>query len=350
MIAMKPLATRLYQAWQTAIAQDRILTEFEATQDDRAGRWRRGDRILYGLQLQAGEPTYYARNLTQGCEIISAIVEKSVGPYFCQLNGYRALRPGGGDRPVGRQPDIPAAAGQCRFHCQGATHPLSLLRREPLLQVQLPHFTWNAYHNAAPLEKAGHFLWVPTGAPQAPRDLPHWPQQLSAALLADALALFEQLTDTILFFNALHAGASVNHIHFQGVYQRQPLPIEAAAVEEYRGVPLVADYPVQAIAYPRHTAVDRIFACLDWLQIQGIPFNLALLSDRVIIVPRQADHEIVAEFPGDSLAALGMCGALKTIDQHAYDRVDAATINRALNKMVLPGRQVVDAWLATSPV
>jgi hypothetical protein len=107
----------------------------------------------------------------------------------------------------------------------------------------------------------------------------------------------------------------------------------------------VADYPVPAIAYSRATSGATIFACIDWLQTQGIPFNLTLVSDRIVIVPRRADQEVVAEFPGDALAALDLCGALQLTQPMVYDRVDAAAINQAIAKTVLPGRQVVDAWL-----
>lgn len=341
---MTPLATRLYQAWQAAIADNKILSEFTAGAADPAGRWHQGDRILYGIRLQTGQPEYYARNLTQDSEVPGEVVEKSVGPYFCQLNGYRALRPGGSNRPLGRQPDISAAPDHCRFHCMNPDHPLSLCDREPLLQVALPNFVWHAYYNAAPLEKAGHFLWIPTEKSANGVRLPHWPQRLSVAFFADMVALLGELSDTIVFFNALHAGASVNHIHFQAVYQRQPLPIESAPAVDYQGVPLLKDYAIPAIAYSLQTPVDEMFAAIDWLQIHDIPFNLALVGSRVVIVPRNIDHEIVSEFPGDSLAALGMCGALKTISRQAYDTMDEVTINRAFAKMTISGNQIVDAW------
>ena len=164
---MNKLTRRLYAAWKRAISDEKVVNLFKATQDNLAGHWVKGDHIIYGIRITDGELAYYAQNLSQSRDIHGATAKKRVGNtgYLCQFNSYRALRPGASGRPIGRQPDIPEDLLRCRFHCQDITHPLSLLRREPLLQVKFRHFTWNAYYNVAPLEKEGHFLWIPTESP-----------------------------------------------------------------------------------------------------------------------------------------------------------------------------------------
>ena len=342
---MVDLTVHLYQAWKAAVLDEKIVNLFEASKDDVAGNWVKGDQIIYGIRSIDGELTYYAQNLTQSHDIKGGIERKQLGDtgYICQFNSYRALRPGASNRPVGRQPDISAAPEDCRFHCQDATHPISLLRRNPLLSDKFKHASWNAYYNVAPLDKDGHFLWVPTGA--SANLLPHSPQELSFEILDDAITIFSQLTQTILFFNTLHAGASINHIHLQALYHRYPLPIESADIVDYRGYCLLDNYPVQAIVFSTQTPVKEIFACVDQLQQEDIPFNLIMVKEQILIVVRDIDNEIVSEFPGDGFAALGMCGVITTVDRNAYDTITVEMIESTFSKMVIPAQKAIDQWL-----
>jgi len=341
---MSDRTSLLYDAWKQAVINENVINQFEAPQTDALDRWNKGDQIIYGVKYQNNQFAYYARNLTQNFDIKGATEEKRVGNtgYLCRLNSYRALRPGAGHRPLGRQPDIPAEANLCRFHCQDSTHPISLLRREALLSVPLTHFTWNAYYNVAPLEKAGHFLWIPTTNDGAV--IPHLLQRLTPELIEDAVALFGQLSHSILFFNSLHAGASVNHIHFQAVSHQQPLPVESALLINYKGYQLLDGYPAQAAVFDDKRQTAELVDYIEKLQQSDIPFNLAMVSDRIFVIARNGDNAIVSEFPGDGLAALGMCGAIATVDRHAYDTVNAALIESAFQKMVIPASQIIDGF------
>ena len=341
---MSDLTARLYCAWLQAVLNKSVINQFEAPEADSLQRWDKGDQIIYGVRYQDNQFTYYAHNLTQNYDIEGATEEKRVGDtgYLCRLNSYRALRPGAGHRLVGRQPDISADAKLCRFHCQDDSHPISLLRRDPLLSVPLTHFTWNAYYNVAPLEKEGHFLWMPTT--DNGTAIPHMLQRLTPELIEDTVQLFSQLSQSILFFNALHAGASVNHIHFQAVYHRQPLPVESISLVNYKGYQLLDGYPAQAVVFDAKEQTAELTGYVEKLQQADIPFNLAMVSDRIFVIARNGDNAIVSEFPGDGLAALGMCGAIATVDHNAYDTINAALIESAFKKMVIPANQVIDSF------
>ena len=186
---MTTLTTRLYDAWKQTVIAGEVTNQFETAQDDPSGQWVEGDHITYSVRFINGQFAYYARNLTQNYDIEGAIEHKQIDDtgYLCRLNSYRALRPGASNRPIGRQLDLPSEASLCRFRCQAHDHPLSLLRRKPLLTLPLKHFVWKAYFNIAPIEVAGHFLWIPTTAEGS---LPHLLQQLTPAIIEDALSLF----------------------------------------------------------------------------------------------------------------------------------------------------------------
>ncbi len=328
------LTDRLYGAWQQAIAAGKLINRFEAAADDAEGRWVKGDAIAFGIKREGNKNVYYAQNLSQAREIKGAVEEKQIDElgFICQFNGYRALRPGGQLKPLGRQPDISADPARCHFACQNRDSPLSLLRRKPLLQVPLQHFTWHAYYNAAPIDPDGHFLWVPASGSA----LTHFPQRLSLAFLEDALSLFRRFSRTLLFFNSLHSGASVNHIHFQALSYQQPLPVESWPVEkgDRADYALLKGYPARLMVFTQETAAAAIFAWIDQFQQQGIPFNLMMVGSRIILIPRNIEHEIVSEFPGNAIAALGMCGKIITVDRTAYLKADRERIEKAFGKMV----------------
>lgn len=337
------ITSRLHKVWNQAVVDNQLINEFKAAEDDLEGRWVKGDRISFGLKRSNNQNVYYARNLTQAQEIHGAVEEKQIDGlnFICQFNGYRALRPGGQPKPIGQQPDISPDPQRCRFSCQDSRDSLSLLARDPLLQRSLTHFAWRAYYNAAPIEPNGHFLWVPTASDALPSTLSHLPQILSFELLEDAVSLFKQLRHTLLFFNSLHAGASVNHIHFQAIdYQHndnQPLPVAIWPLTHpsHSGYAALKGYPAQAIVFDEDASAQKIFKWVNRLQRRCIPFNLMFVDSGVVLIPRKIEHEIVSEFPGDGIAALGMCGKIVTINRSAYLKASKETIERAFEKMVL---------------
>lgn len=334
------LTDRLYGAWQAAITAGKLINRFEAAADDAEGRWVKGDAIAFGIKRAARKNIYYAQNLSQSREIEGAVEEKRIDElgFICQFNGYRALRPGGQLKPLGRQPAISPAPERCHFACQNPHHPLSLLVREPLLQVPLQHFTWRTYYNAAPIDPDGHFLWVPTSTEPDSTALSHFPQKLSLAFLEDAISLFKQFSHTLLFFNSLHSGASVNHIHFQALSYQQPLPVEDWPIEEggdRTDYARLKNYPAQVMVFTQATSASIIFAWIDQFQQHNIPFNLMMVGSRVILIPRNIEHEIVSEFPGNGIATLGMCGKIITVNRTAYLNANKERIEKAFEKMIL---------------
>ena len=332
------MTQQLLSAWDRAVVEGRLVNEFQADKEDAQGQWAKGDRIIFGIRQQEGRNRYYAHNLTQDSEIESDVEEREIempGPgrnFTCQFNGYRALRPGGSRKPLGRQVDISPAAADCRFFCQDGDRPLSLLARDPLLQKPLSHFIWKAYYNAAPIVPNGHFLWVPT---QKQNELTHLLQVLTLPILEDAFALFQQLSGSLLFFNSLHSGASVNHIHFQSMMSDRLLPAETFPLtpQPNADYSIPKDYPAYLMVFEPDSSASRVFAHIDRLQNQGIPFNLMMTPRLIILVPRNIDFEIVSEFPGNGLAGLGMCGRLIVIDRDAYISADYTRIQSAFKKM-----------------
>lgn len=318
----------LLSAWTEAVKHGKIVNEFEAPN---------GAKIQFGLEIQNGCLKYYAKDIETGCEIPALVEEKKIdrSNFVIQFNGYRALKPGGKIPHIGRQSDISGEAINCRFYCQEPSRKLSILNRDPLMQIALPNYEWNAYYNATPFEKEGHFLWLPSFADRA-STIPHIQQELSRAFLEDALALFRRSDRLIVFFNSLHAGASVNHIHLQAIFHKKALSIESAQVIKKDSLAVLNGYPANGIVFDKNAKSDEIWPRVDFLQQEKIPFNLIFIGERICLIPRDPSREVVAELPTTIIASVELAGKIITVDRNAYDNISYAMIQKAFQKTTVP--------------
>ncbi len=269
-------------------------------------------------------------------------MEKLVdGEYCVQYNGFRKLRPGGVPPKLGQQPDLPVGTKECRFYCQEPSHPLSLLRREKLAEVNLKNFRWGAYYNLAPIEKEGHFLWVPVSSSQAVLEIPHIPQALTAVLLEDAIDLFKRCRNLIIFFNSLHAGATVDHLHLQAVCYKGKLPIQKALVKKEGNFSFLEHYPINALVFD-DSNVYKLKGVVSNLQTNKIPFNLIFIDNCAYLVPRNPAHEVVQEFPQGVLSSMEVCGKLILTDKKLYEKVEEHLIKSAMRKLSLSTAQIAN--------
>lgn len=330
----------LSEAWRSAIRAGKIVNEFETSEKH---------RVAFGLTIRDGGIAYFAKNLTTGSPVPATVEERTIpGTAFrIQYNGYRALRPGGNPRFAGRQPNIPVEADKCRFYCQDPSQPLSILNRDPLAQVALTHNRWSAYYSAVPFEKEGHFLWMPAVVDGARTVLPHHPQHLTRPILEDMLTLFRRSESMLVFFNALHAGASVNHIHLQSVFHGGRLAIEEIQTSPSSQAPecrLLKGDGANGLVFGPEIATGPLFSAVDRLQSKGIPFNLILLGERIFLIPRKADHEVVPEFPGGVVASMELAGKIITGDQDVFNRINSDSIRTVFGKVTLPVTQALPEY------
>jgi len=324
----------LKSLWDEGVASGRFISEFDAPRDDPKGRWKGGDQILFGIVGSDTGLRYYAKNLSADKLIDAEIEEKQIpGTGFrCQFNEFRALRPGGDAPTIGRRREISPSPLECRFYCQEPARGLSLHRRTPLAQLRLKNHLWNAYYNAAPLEIEGHFIWLPVLTSGARLTLPHYPQNLDRALVEDLFLLHDGRENFVLFFNSLHAGASVNHLHVHMVYRKHPLAIEKAQARH----PYVLDeYLAGGFLFQGSRSRGLVSEYVLRLQALRIPFNLVWIGERVFLLPRNVEHEVIREFPSDTFGALDICGRISTANRATYDAVNKELITAALTKLVL---------------
>jgi hypothetical protein len=163
---------------------------------------------------------------------------------------------------------------------------------------------------------------------------------LTSEFLEDILALFRNSRRAIIFFNSLHAGASVNHIHWQGVYHKQELAIERAAVVSRGSVTLLDGFLVDGLVFGKETEAKEIFPWISQCQSTGIPFNLILIGERIYLILRNLDHEVVEEFPIGIMASMELAGKIITSDKVLYESMSDDHLRRALELTTLPGEKI----------
>ncbi len=322
-----------------------------------------GDVLQLGLKLDTtGKIIYWGRNKTKDQELNRMVVSESIKDsegrdtgFVKVLNEYRALRPNATKtKPIGRQADPksvhPDNERTCPFGCVDPTKGNSLLNREVSWgdkDQKINGRIWRAQFNAATFEENGHFLWVP--------DIYDPKQRRSQMVLyedvLDILGLSHNSNNMIFFYNDPHAGGTVNHIHFQSFYRNDnsPMAIEKSKLSLLAKIKEVAisrleGYFIEGLVFNNDTnpqLADIIFRFVDLLQNRHIPFNLIFSKDKVYLMPRNPEGEIVKEFPTGVLVSAELCGKIIIVDEKTYNSTDFNKIKAAFSKITV-AREDID--------
>jgi len=318
-----------------------------------------GDTLQLGLKLDATDKIiYWGRNETKNKDLSREVklepIKDSEGGdtgFVKVLNEYRALRPNATKtKPIGRQADPksvhPDNEKFCPFGCVDSTKGNSLLKREASWEGQVNGRVWRAQFNAATFEENGHFLWVPDiNDPKQRRS-----QRVLYEDILDISALSRKSSNMIFFYNDPHAGGTVNHIHFQSFYRNDNNPMaieksELSPLAKIREVEIsrLKGYFIEGLVFNNDInpqLVDIIFRFVDLLQNRQIPFNLIFSKNRIYLIPRNPDGEIVSEFPTGILASAELCGRIIIVDRKTYGETDYKKVEAAFGKISLSEERI----------
>jgi len=325
--------------WLEAVKRGEIRVAFE----------REGEQIELGVKEDDnGQLEFYGFNRTRGLAIEESVVEKFIENFAVQFNGYRALRPGvSKEKDIGRQPDLqPHSKETCQFSCENPSDSKSLLNRKSLGDFLIEGTLWQAYNNAAPFEKEGHFLLVPDIKESQERR----PQVLIKKDIADMVYLMRRSINLLLFFNSRHAGATVNHIHFQGVYLDKDMPLLRAGRGRefiYKSVEIsrLLNYKIPGLCFESKNEADftdAIWKAVELLQQEGKekPFNLIFIEDKAYLFIRNIDHEVVEDFRTGVFASYEISGKIIVVDKNTYDAVTIGKLEKAFRETCLDYGQI----------
>ncbi len=127
-----------------------------------------------------------------------------------------------------------------------------------------------------------------------------------------------------LGFNSLAAGASVNHLHFQGFIRDQVFPIENSFWKHHGGD---VDYPLTVKCF---TDTDLAWGYMNDLINQDNAFNCLYRSNCCYVVPRK--YQGAVELPNWLTGAgwLDVAGVMTVSDEETFNSIDEQSVTQAL--------------------
>jgi diadenosine tetraphosphate (Ap4A) HIT family hydrolase len=150
------------------------------------------------------------------------------------------------------------------------------------------------------------------------------PQVLTQEMHIYACVLSDEVSKNFpgfgIGFNSLAAGASVNHLHFQGFVREKKFPIELIEGTD--------DYP---LAIQQFSDVEKSWHYVQSLIEGDIAFNCLYRKDVCYVISRK--YQGIVELP-DWLAGAGwldVAGVMTVSDKEMFEQIDQQSVNQALH-------------------
>lgn len=128
-------------------------------------------------------------------------------------------------------------------------------------------------------------------------------------------------------YNSLGAGASVNHLHFQGFVREQAFAIEQ---DEWTHNGGNRAYPLMVQCFD---APAEAWACIQQLTAQDRAFNCLYRGGRCYVAPRQYQGAVGLPVWLDGAGWLDLAGVITVPDNETFERLDADAIAQALARL-----------------
>lgn len=166
-----------------------------------------------------------------------------------------------------------------------------------------------------------HLLIVPDAKAQRPQYLDFESHAMIWALVS---AQQQSIPGFGIGYNSLGAGASVNHLHFQGFLRTRPLPVESTHWTHRGGK---ADYPLKCQAMD---SVQQAWQMIEQFHLQNQPFNLLYRPGICYLLPRQPQGAVAAEKWAQGVAWYESCGVFTLADQSLHSALTQQQITQQL--------------------
>lgn len=247
----------------------------------------------------------------------------------------------------GRKDWRPVGSHGCRFGCadaslDGRARAESILRAPVVRRYRGDRHPHVAINNLFPIVE-GHLIVTPL----IDGELRHVSHELDAAWGDEFWSVARQLEpDQLLGFNSPHAGASVDHLHFQILPSLTSLAIANRPVVRFGAWRLVDQDPrfSSAIRFDLGNEGDRF--CFGRLiaqfKAEQVPYNLLSDGKGLFAILRDAERELVREYPGGVIAFAEYAGLVPALTPEFYHGASADLLDAAIRKTSLSRDQTLD--------
>ena len=184
---------------------------------------------------------------------------------------------------------------------------------------------WCGHHFRVLYNKFPFAPWHLLIVPDAETRRPQYLDQDTYAMMWDLVSAQQQLMPGFgVGYNSLGAGASVNHLHFQGFLRSEPLPVESAHWRHRGGK---ADYPLKC---QTTESVQQAWEMIAQYHQQNQPFNLLYRPGICYLLPREPQGRVAAELWAQGAAWYESCGVFTLADQSLFTKLSQQQITRQL--------------------
>ena len=260
----------------------------------------------------------FERLLAMDLSALPAWRTKTVGDWEITLNLTRQLRPARASKQV--LSSIVQPFDETGFHFN-----------KPFLT---PEILWQGDYLDRPLRVLfNKFPFAPYHLLIAVEAEDARPQVLDEVRHRYIFTLAEQVVQTLpgfaVGYNSLAAGASVNHLHFQGFIREQAFCIERSDWAHNGGA---RQYPLSA---RRFTSAAGAWRYIETLTQQNIAFNCLYREGVCYVVPRKfLGTQLLPDWL-DGAGWIDVAGVMTVSNQAVFDALDAATISQNLQRLAV---------------
>ena len=261
---------------------------------------------------------------------INAISEwqsKKVGDWQVVYNSMRQLRPTRASSQILNS--IKQDFDEAKFHFNKPFLKPEILWEGSCKCINDQEIELRVLYNKFPFSDY-HLLIVSSPEKNSPQLLTKESHQLIFSLVQEYHTIFPGFG---VGFNSLAAGASVNHLHFQGFIRQQEFPIEGKRWTHNGGE---SNYPLGVRCF---TDVESSWLHINKLIDNDIAFNCIYRTNICYIVSRK--YQGTVPLPDWLVGAgwLDVAGVLTVSDENTFDSIEGKSITDALRLLLIDSLQ-----------
>ncbi len=249
----------------------------------------------------------------QGIHNLPVWQTRQAGGWEISYNAIRALRPARSSAELFTS--IQDEFDDNRFHFN-----------KPFLK---PEILWEDYHEGFMLRvlynkfpfSPYHLLIVVSAEKKQPQYLTAEIHQYICSLVDNEQ---KSIPGFCIGYNSFAAGASVNHLHFQGFVRDVAFPLEQAQWRHNGGD---KDYPVNC---PVSESAQQSWQLIEQLHRRNQAYNCLYRKSRYYILPRAFQGMVALPEWLKGCGWLDLCGVMTVSDKATFTAIDEASIMQAL--------------------
>lgn len=195
----------------------------------------------------------------------------------------------------------------------------SIVENEQIGEITLPHFSWIMAINTSPIEQY-HSLLICAQ---------HQEQTMTLECLEDLYAFSLVYPEISAGFNGWNAGASQKHLHGQLFFSK--LPVEDWKRDEASNQ--LENYPGICLVF---TSPQVIFAMIEQLNTDNIPFNVLFTNGTMYLIPRKNGND----YQNTKRGFDSVFGKVPMLTQEQYDQATLVEVRYILTSLMYQSLEI----------